>query len=329
MKAVVFAKYGPPEVLQFKEIEMPKPKADEVLIKVYTASVNDWDWGLVWGKPLVIRMLYGLFKPKKVKIPGVDVAGKVVGIGKSITRFKQGDEVFGDISESGFGSFAEYVCVKENAIVIKPANMPYEDAAALPHASLLAVQGLIDKGKLNQNQKILINGAGGGVGTIGIQLAQLHHVDSVTGVDSSGKLDMLLSMGFKHAIDYKKQDFTSMGKRYDLILDVKTNRSIFKYLKALNKNGMYVTVGGSMRRIISATFFAPFISLLLKKKIIVLALKPNVGLDYIKNIYIEGKLKPIINEKIFRLSEVPEALKYFGAGKHKGKVIIKIAEENY
>lgn len=329
MKAIAFSKYGSPDVLQLKEIETPRPKTDEILIKVYAASVNDWDWGLIWGKPFVIRVLFGILKPKKVKIPGVDVAGKVEAVGKNITLFKPGDEVFGDLSESGFGSFAEYVCAKENAVSIKPPEMSFDDAAALPHASMLAFQALIDKGKLKEGQKILINGAGGGVGTISLQLAKLHNIENITGVDSSDKQDMMLLMGYKNVIDYQAVDFTSTGERYDLILDVKTNRSIFKYVKALNKNGTYVTIGGSMRRILGAALLGGFISLFWKRSIIVLGLKPNKDLESLKKYYKEGYLKPVIDNKIYLLSEVPQALKYFGEAKHIGKIIIKVSKDSF
>ncbi len=215
---------------------------DEVLIKVHAASVNDWDWALMRGKPFVIRMLHGLIKPT-VNIPGVDIAGQVEAVGRKVKRFQPGDEVFGDISECGFGGFAQYVCARENAVTLKTANMTFEEAATIPHAAMLAVQGLRDKGQIQQGQKLLINGAGGGVGTFGVQIAKLYGVEA-TGVDSSGKLDMLRSIGFDHVIDYKQEDFTKNGQCYDLILDAKTNRSIFDYARSLCPNGTYVTVRG-------------------------------------------------------------------------------------
>lgn len=321
MKAIVYERYGPPEVLELKEVEKPTPKEDELLIKVHAASVNDWDWGLVRGKPFVIRMINGLLKPKN-KIPGVDIAGKVEVVGRKVKKFQPGDDVFGDISECGFGGFAEYVCVRENALALKPANMTYEEAATIPHAAMLAVQGLIDKGKIQQGQKLLINGAGGGVGTFGVQIAKLYGVE-VTGVDSSDKFDMMRSMGFDHVIDYKQEDFTKNGKQYDLILDAKTNRSVFDYARSLSPNGNYVTVGGSLGRLFQALLLAPLISVFRKKNISILGLKPNKDLAYMNKLFEEGKVKCVIDGP-YKLSEVPKALRYFGEGKHKGKVVITI-----
>jgi NADPH:quinone reductase-like Zn-dependent oxidoreductase len=222
LKAVIYTKYGGPEVLQIKEIEKPYPKDNEVLIKVCAVSINDWDLGLLRGD-FINRLLNGLLKPKK-KILGSDIAGRVEAVGNNVTRFKTGDDVYGDLSGS-WGGFAEYVCARESALALKPAGMRFEEAAAIPQAAMLAVQGLIDKGKIHRGQKLLINGAGGGVGTFGVQIAKLYGVE-VTGVDSTGKLDMLRSMGFDYVIDYKEEDFTKNGQCYDLILDVKTNRSI-------------------------------------------------------------------------------------------------------
>lgn len=206
MKAIVYTKYGGPEVLQIKELEKPYPKNDEVLVKVYAVSINDWDDGLLHGD-FINRMINGLLKPKK-KILGSDIAGRIEAIGKNVTRFKTGDEVYGDQSGQ-WGGFAEYVCAREKALALKPASMSFEQAAAIPQAAMLAVQGLIDKGKIHPGQKLLINGAGGGVGTFGIQIAKLYGVE-VTGVDSTGKLEMMRSMGFDHVIDYTKEDFTKM-----------------------------------------------------------------------------------------------------------------------
>ena len=274
MKAIVATKYGPPEVLQLREVEKPTPKDDEVLIKVHAASVNDWDWALMRGKPFVIRLLFGGVLKPKVNILGVDIAGQVEAVGRNVKKFQPGDEVFGDISECGFGGFAQYVNARENALTLKPANMTFEEAAAIPHAAMLAVQGLIDKGQIQQGQKLLINGAGGGVGTFGIQIAKLYGVEA-TGVASSGKLDMLGSMGFDHVIDYKQEDFTKNGQSYDLILDAKTNRSIFAYARSLSPKGTYVTVGGSMTRLFQALILGPWISIFSKKNIRILSLKPN------------------------------------------------------
>jgi len=320
MKAIVYSKYGTPDVLEFKEIDKPIPKDNEVLIKVYSVSINDWDWGLLQGIPLMNRLLFGLLKPKK-KILGSDIAGRIEAIGKNVKQFKPGDEVFGDLS-GDWGGFAEYVCARENALAIKPAGMTFDEAAAIPQAAMLAIQGLRDKGQIQPGQKLLINGAGGGVGTFAVQIAKLYGVE-VTGVDSSGKLDMLRSMGFDHVIDYTQEDFTKNGNCYDLILDVKTNRSIFDYTRALCPNGIYVTVGGSMVRLFQALLLGPWISMISKKNIRIVGLKQNKDLAYMNELFKAGKVKPVIDGP-YKLDEVPEAFRHFGDGTHKGKVVITV-----
>lgn len=321
MKAIVITEYGSTDVLQLKEVAKPVPGDNEILIKVHAASVNDWDWGMMRGKPFLNRMLFGLVRPK-LNIPGVDIAGQIESIGKNVRNFQVGDDVFGDISESGFGGFAEYVCVNENGVVRKPAEMPYAEAAAMPHASMLAIQGLRDIGQIGPGQKILINGAGGGVGTFGVQIAGQFGVE-VTGVDSTGKLQMMLDRGFDHVIDYKQEDFTKNGKTYDLILDAKSIHPVFDYVRALSPNGTYVTVGGSMPLVFLILLLSPWISLFCKKKMRIVILKSNKDLDYIKELYKTGKIKPVI-DRSYTLSEVPEAMEHFGKGNHKGKIIINI-----
>ena len=317
MRAIVYHKYGTPDVLELKEVDKPVPKDDEVLIKVHAVSINDWDLGLLEGDP-INRMLNGLRKPKR-KILGSDIAGRVEAVGKNVTQFKTGDEVYGDLS-GRWGGFAEYVCAGEKSLALKPAAMSFVDAAAIPQAAMLAVQGLIDKGKINTGQKLLINGAGGGVGTFGIQIAKLYGVET-TGVDHTCKLDMLRSMGFDHVIDYTKEDFTKTGKCYDLVLDVKTNRSMFDYARALCPNGTYVTVGGTTSLLFLSLLQAPWIKLIHKKYIRLVALKTNKDLAYMNKLYEEGKVKPVIDGP-YRLDEVPEAFRLFAKGEHKGKVVI-------
>jgi NADPH:quinone reductase-like Zn-dependent oxidoreductase len=324
MKAIVYTKYGTPDVLELKEIDKPIPKDNEVLIKVYAVSINDWDWCLLQGIPLINRFLFGLLKPKK-KILGSDIAGRIEAIGKNVKQFKRGDEVFGDLS-GDWGGFAEFVCARENALALKPASMTYDEAAAIPQAAMLAIQGLRDKGQIQPGQKLLINGAGGGVGTFAVQIAKLYGVE-VTGVDSSGKLDMLRSMGFDHVIDYTQEDFTKNGKCYDLILDVKTNRSIFDYTRALCPNGIYVTVGGSMVRLFQALLLGPWISMISKKNIRIVGLKQNKDLAYMNELFEAGKVKPVIDGP-YKLDELPRAFRHFGEGAHKGKVVITV-EHNY
>jgi len=326
MKAIVFTKYGSPDVLQLKEVAKPTPKDDEVLIKVHAASVNDWDWGLIRGKPLYIRLFCGLLKPK-INIPGVDIAGQVEAVGKNVKKFQPGDDVYGDLSESGFGGFAEYVCAPENALALKPNSMTFVEAAAIPHAAMLAVQGLRDVGQIQPGQKLLINGAGGGVGTLGVQIAKFIGVEGITGVDSARKLDMMRSIGFEQTIDYMQEDFTKNGQRYDLILDTKTNRSIFDYARALTPNGIYVTVGGAAARLLQVFLLGPLVRLLSKKNISIVALKPNKDLEYINELIEAGNVKPVIDGP-YTLSEVPKAIQYFGEGKHKGKVVISVEHAN-
>jgi len=317
MKAIVYTKYGGPEVLQIKEVEKPFPKEDEVLIKVHAVSINDWDMGLLHGD-FINRMLNGLRKPKRT-ILGSDIAGRIETVGKNINKFKIGDEVYGDLS-GRWGGFAEYVCAPEKALAMKPAAMSFEEAASIPQAAMLAVQGLIDKGKIHAGQKLLINGAGGGVGTFGVQIAKLYGIE-ITGVDSTAKLDMLRSMGFDHVIDYTKEDFTKNGQRYDLVLDAKTNRSMFDYARALSPNGVYVTVGGSISRLLQALFLEPFISIIYKKHIRIVSLKTNKDLIFMNELFEVGKLKPVI-EGPYKLDEFHEAFRIFDKAEHKGKVVI-------
>jgi NADPH:quinone reductase-like Zn-dependent oxidoreductase len=325
MKAIVYTKYGPPDVLELEDVEKPIPKDNEVLIKVHAAAVNDWDWGFLQGTPFLNRLLNGLLKPK-VQILGCDIAGQIEAVGKNVDQFQPGDEVFGDLCECGFGGFAEYVCARENALELKPEGMTFEEAAAVPQAAMLAVQGLRDIGKIQPGQKILINGAGGGVGTFGVQIAKLYGVE-VTGVDSSGKLDMMRSLGFDHVIDYTKEDFTKNGQCYDLILDNKMYRSIFDYKRALSPNGIYVTAGGSMIRLFQVLILGPLITMFSKKKMRIVALKPNKDLAYMNELFEAGKVKPVIDVP-FKLNEVPEAMRYFGEGKHKGKIVITVEHKD-
>lgn len=317
MKALVYTKYGGPEVLQIKEVKKPFPKDDEVLVKVHAVSINDWDFGLLQGD-FINRILNGLHKPRRT-ILGSDIAGRIEAVGKNISKFKIGDEVYGDLS-GRWGGFAEYACAQEKALALKPATMSFEEAAAIPQAAMLAVQGLIDKGKIHAGQKLLINGAGGGVGTFGVQIAKLYGIE-VTGVDSTGKLDMLRSLGFDHVIDYTKQDFTKNGEQYDLILDAKTNRSMSDYARALTADGVYVTVGGSTSRLFQSLFLGPWFSLIKKKHLRLVALKTNKDLLYMNELFEAGKVKPVIDGP-YKLENFQEAFRIFDKAEHKGKVVI-------
>lgn len=319
MKAIVLTKYGDSGTLQLSEVEKPVPNENEVLVKVHATTVNDYDWSLMRGKPYLYRLMFGLTKPKR-DIPGMELSGTIEALGKNATRFGVGDAVYGDISEYGFGAFAEYVSINESALIGKPSGMSFEEAASLPHAAALAVQGLVDVGKIEENQRVLINGAGGGVGTLGLYIAKLYSSE-VTGVDTGSKLGMMSRIGFDKVIDYKKSDFTRGGEYYDLILDTKTNRSPFDYLRVLSKHGKYVSVGGGLNRIFQIVLLRHWISRFYGKNISVVGLKPNKDLSYINELYESGKIKPVIDGP-YRLRDAPELIQYFGEGRHTGKIVL-------
>ena len=322
MRAAVIDRYGTPEVMELREVATPTPRAGEVLVRVHAASVNDWDWGLLRGTSFAIRMLHGLFRPK-VRIIGGDIAGRVEEVGKDVKAFRPGDAVYGDLCMCGFGAFAEYARAPEACLAHKPPGMTFEQAAAIPQAGMLAVQGLIDVGRIRSGQTLLLNGAGGGVGTIALQIARLHDVE-VTAVDKAGKLDMLRAMGAHHVIDYLEEDFTRHGNRYDLILDVKTNRSPLAYARALRPHGTYATVGGSIPRLLQAVVLGPLVSRVSDKHLRLVTLKPNKDLAYMNELFEAGKLVPVI-DRTYTLADVPEALRRFGTGDHRGKIIVTMA----
>ncbi len=317
MKAIVYHKYGSPDVLSMEDIQKPIPGDDEVLIKIYAVSINSWDWDALTGKPFEYRFLFGLLKPKSTKIHGCDIAGKVEELGKNVKRFQVGDEVFGDLAEEGWGAFAEYICVCENELALKPSTMKFEEAACLSHGGNLAVQGLIDYGKIQSGQKVLINGGCGSTGTLAIQIAKLFAVE-ITAVDRTEKLDMMRTLGADHIIDYTKEDFTKNGQQYDLIFDVKTNRSIFDYKRALSPNGIYVTVGGKTSRILQLICLGKLTN---KYKMYMVGYKANKDLSYLVELFENGKLKPVI-DKCFPLEKTAEAFRYFGEGRFKGKIVV-------
>lgn len=321
MQAIVFTEYGSPDVLELKDVETPAPRDDEVLIRVHAASLNDWDHGALLGADPVNRLIFGLFRPKK-QILGSDVAGRIEAVGRNVRRFKPGDDVFGDLS-GRWGGLAEYVCARESALARKPPLMTFEEAAAIPQAGLLALQGLRKMGRIRPGQTLLVNGAGGGVGTFAVQIAKLYGAE-VTGVDGPEKLGLLRSLGAEHVVDYTREDFTRGGRRYDLILDVKTTRSILDCARALTPGGTYVTVGGSMARLFQGLLLWPWIAITQKKRVRLLALKPNEGLEDMKVLFETGQVVPVI-EGPCRLSEVPEAFRRFGEGRHKGKIVVTMA----
>lgn len=325
MKASVTNRYGSPDVLQIKEIDKPVPKDNEVLLKVYASSINSWDWDLLTGKPYVYRLLFGILTPK-IKILGADVAGRVVAVGKHVKQLRPGDEVFGDISGCNWGGFAEFVCASENVFALKSAQMTFEEAAAFPQASVLAWQGLRFNIQIREGQTILINGAGGGVGTFAVQIAKSFGA-VVTAVDSSGKLDMLRSIGADHVIDYKHQDVSKTGAKYDFILDVFSQRSIFHYKRLLNPSGTYVMCGGTIGRILETAIFGPFLSMTGKKMGILVHVPNAKDLQSLNKLFEKGKIVPVIDRR-YPLNEVAEALRYFGSSLHKGKIVISV-EHNH
>jgi len=313
MKAIVCTKYGPPDVLQLKEVEKPTPKDNEVLVKVHAASLNATDFEYLRGM-FIARLVYkGLLKPKNT-ILGTDIAGQVEAVGRNVTQFQPDDEIWGDLSLCGFGAFAEYVCVPENVLRLKPTSMTFEEAAAIPTAAVLALHNLRDKRPIQPGQKVLINGAGGSVGTFAVQLAKYFGAE-VTGVDSTGKLDMLRSIGSDHVIDYTQEDFTQNGQHYDLILDVVVHRWIFDYKRALSPKGIVVMVGGSMTRVLLNMLLGP-------KKMGLVIWKPNKeDFVFLKELFEAGKVVPVIDRR-YPLSEVPEAFRYLEEGRAQGKVVI-------
>jgi NADPH:quinone reductase-like Zn-dependent oxidoreductase len=322
MKAIVCRRYGSPEALTVEEMPVPQPGDGEVLVRVHAASINDFDVGLLRGSPLLVRFFNGLRTPR-VRVLGCDMAGRIEGVGPSVTRFAPGDEVLADLSEHGFGAFAEYVRVPEAALVAKPAAISFEEAAALPQAGVLALQGLFGVEPVRAGQQVLLNGAGGGVGTLGVQLAKRRGAE-VTCVDSAGKLPLLASLGADHVIDYRETDFTRTGARYDLIVDTRTSRSPFAHARALARGGHYVTVGGSMPRIAEQLAFAPIIARTSRRHLHMVALKANWQLGCLAELAAAGEIRPVIDARSFPLTEVPEALRLFETATHQGKVIVRM-----
>ena len=322
MKALTFEKYGRPrEVLKITEEALPVPKENEVLVKIHCTTINDYDWSMVRGKPWLYRLMFGWTRPKS-SIPGMELSGTVVQIGSSVKAFKVGDEVFGDTSAYGFGTFAAYISIHFKALVLKPSSLSFEAAASLPHASLLAYQGLVVQGKIRKGMKVLINGAGGGVGSFALHLSKLHACE-VTGVDSKAKQKALKAIGYDHIMDYESQDFTKSGILYDLILDCKTSRLPFTYQGSLKHNGKYVSIGGSPMGLLSSFIWGKVLSLFSTKKLEILSLKPNEGLDYICECYEKQQIKCLIDGP-YPLESGAKMLQYFGEGKHKGKVVLTV-----
>ncbi|RLT37679.1 MAG: NAD(P)-dependent alcohol dehydrogenase [Chloroflexi bacterium] len=321
MKAIVYEKYGSPDVLHLKEVEKPLPTDDEILIKIHAVSINGSDREALVGKPFYAR-IGGLRKPGH-PILGSDIAGRVEAVGKNNTEFKPGDEVFGEIP--GYhGGFAEYVCTRGRTLALKPASLTFEEAAAIPQAGVIALQGIREKGAVQAGQKVLINGAGGSAGSFAVQLAKLYGAE-VTGVDNTAKLDFMRSLGADHVIDYTREDFTRNGKEYDLILDVIAHRSIFAYQRALKAQGTYFVVGGSVALLFQVLLLGPLIGKTANKNMRVLVVPQNrKDLLAITELCESGKIVPVIDRR-YPLHEVPQALRYVGEGRAKGKVVITVS----
>src|SRR6266581_1541232 len=318
MKAIVYTHYGSPDVLQFKETEKPVPNAGEILVKIYAASANPLDWHLMRGAPFLARLAGGLRKPKDPRF-GADLAGRVEAVGSTVTQFQPGDEVFG----AWTGSFAEYATVPENKVALKPANLSFEAAAAIPVAAITALQGLRDHGQIQPGQKVLIHGTSGGVGTFAVQLAKSFGAE-VTAVCSTRNLDMGRQMGADHVIDYTQEDFSRNGQRYDVIVAVNGNHPLRDYLRALNPGGIYVALGGSLSQFFQGVLLGPLVSRLGRKKVRSFIAKMNqADLLLLKELLEAGKVVPVI-EKCYPLSETAEAIRYLAEGHARGKVVITV-----
>ncbi len=320
MKAIVYEKYGSSQNLKLTVVEKPVPGDDEVLVKVHAVSVNNWDWDRLTGRPYLYRLISGLSKPK-LKILGADVAGTVETVGNNVTRFKPGDAVYGDLSEGNWGGFAEYALAKENYLTTKPISMSFEQAAAIPQAGVMAVQAILDQKEITQDNKILMNGAAGGIGTFVIQLAKMLGAH-ITTVDRGDKLDFLQVLGADTVIDYQKENFTKNGQTYDLIIDVVANQSISDYKRSLNATGAMSVIGGKITTVLKVALLGSMLSGK-DQKISLLMHKPNKYLDHINELFESGKIKPVI-DKIFPLEQTAKAIQYIGDGNVMGKVIIKV-----
>jgi len=329
MKAMVNTKYGPPDVLELTEVERPVPKDDEALVKVHAASVNPADWHLLRGTPHIARLQLGLRKPKET-ILGCDVAGHIEEVGKNVTMIQPGDGVFGSPFMHGFGAFAERVCVSEELLAPKPANLSFEQAAAVPLAASTALQGLRDHGRIEPGQKVLIIGASGGVGTFAVQIARSFDAE-VTGVCSTRNVEMVRSLGADHVIDYTKEDFTHSGQKYDLIFQLAGTRSPSECRRALTSKGILVQISGEsdgrwigpVDRIIKALVLSPFVS----QKMASFTVNPNKeDLRFLRQLIEAGKLTPVI-DRTYPLSETPEAIRYLENGHARGKVAITVPGE--
>jgi NADPH:quinone reductase-like Zn-dependent oxidoreductase len=324
MKAIICPRYGSPNVLQLREVEKPSPQGDEVLIQIHAASLNSRDFRMLRANPIFMRLMPGgLFSPKN-KILGADMAGRVEAIGCNVKQFKPGDDVFGYLpSSTGRGTFAEYVCARENLITLKPANLTFEQAAAVPLASMTALQGLRDKGNIQPGQKVLIYGASGGLGTYAVQIAKALGAE-VTAVCSTRNLEMVRSLGADHVIDYRVEDFTQNGQQYDLILAVNGYHPISDYLGALKPEGTYVVAGGSMAQLFQAASRGRQPARTGSQKTHVLSLVQNQNdLVFLKELLENGKMIPVI-DACYPLNRIADAFRHYEKEHVRGKIVISV-----
>lgn len=325
MKAVWYSAYGPPEVLELREVPRPVPADDEVLVEVHAASVNFADWAFLRGSPAAVRFMgAGVFKPKNA-ILGSDVSGRVVRVGREVTALEPGEEVFGDISGCGWGGFAEYVCARPDALAPKPANASHEEAAALPQAAVTALQGLRDKGGVGHGKRVLVHGASGGIGSFAIQIARALGAE-VTAVCSGRSADTARMLGAGRVIDYTREDFAADGDRYDLIVTIAGDRRISDYLRALAPGGTYVCIGGSGRQLAQSIFLGPWLSATRKLKVAALSAMPNMtDLLTVKELVEKRKIVAVI-DRTYRLDETAEALRHYGERHTHGKIVIRVRD---
>lgn len=320
MKAMVYRSYGTPEVLALTEVERPRVGDRDVLIRTHAASVTAGDWRLLRGDPFLVRLMFGLRRPRH-PVLGADVAGRVKAVGREVSDLRPGDAVFGDLSNDGFGAFAEYVRASRDAVVAKPANVSWEQAAAVPVSAVTALQGLRDHGQLQPGQSVLINGASGGVGSFAVQIAKALGAE-VTGVASGRKLDLVRALGADHVVDYRQHDVTRSGQRFDLILDTAAYRSLGDHRRALRPGGAYVMVGGPVRRMFEVMLLGPWLGKRWGIRIRAMLAKPNAhDLRYVGELLARGQIVPAIDRR-FALSELGDALGYLGSGRARGKVVV-------
>jgi NADPH:quinone reductase-like Zn-dependent oxidoreductase len=324
MQAIVYHNYGSPDVLKLEEVQKPVPQDNEVLVKVVAASAAAGDWHLLRADPFLIRFMYGLLTPK-YKILGSDVAGRVEAVGRNVKQFQPGDEVFGDLSLNGFGAFAEYVAAPETAFALKPTNLTFEQAAAVPVSAVTALLGLRDQGHIQPGQKVLINGASGGVGTFAVQIAKAFGAE-VTAVCSTSKVELMRSLGADHVIDYTQEDFTQNGERYDLILAANGYHPLSAYQRALTPQGICVMTGGSTAQMFEAMLLGPMRSKKGGQTLGNMLAKPDQKhLIFLKELIEAGKVTPVI-DRCFPLRDVADAIRYLEAGHAKGKVVITVED---